>query len=131
MNNYQAGDTIQITSANGYQTGYTSSYKNGNIIISYARYTFKSIIIFTLCFSLGIIIDTEFSKIQARNPGINPFFLAVIQLLTIISVTFILNKMKFYHIFFETYNPNILFSSFLFSLQSTMVKNFKITLGLL
>lgn len=122
MNNYQAVDTVQITSTNGYQ--------NGNIIISYTKYTLKSIIIFTLCFSLGIIIDTEFSKIQAKNPEINPFFLAVIQLLTIISVTFILHKMKFYHIFFETYNPNILFSSFLFSLQSTMVKNFKITLGL-
>ena len=132
MNNYQAGDTKQTTGyESSYKTGYQSSYQNGNIIISYARYTLKSIIIFTLCFSLGIIIDTQFSKIQARNPEINPFFLAIMQLLTVISVTFILNKMKFYHIFFETYNPNILFSSFLFSLQSTMVKNFKVTLGLL
>lgn len=123
MNNYQVVDTIKPS--------YQFSYPNGNIIISYTKYTLKSIIIFTICFSLGIIIDTEFSKIQARNPDINPFFLAIMQLLTVISVTFILNKMNFYHIFFETYNPNILFSSFLFSLQSTMVKNFKVTLGLL
>ena len=108
----------------------TSTYQNGNIVISYLNYTLKSIVIFTLCFSLGIIIDAEFKKIQLKYPNSSPLFLAIMQLLTIISVTFLLHKMKFYYIFLETYNPNILFSSFLFSLQSTMVKNFKTALCL-
>lgn len=100
-----------------------------NIISIYATYTLKSIIIFTLCFFLGVIIDTQFAKIQKKYTRSNPLFMGILQLLTVITVTFILHKLKFYHIFLETYNPNILFSSFLFSLQSNMINNFKNSLG--
>lgn len=99
------------------------------IINEYTTYTVKGIVIFTLCFVLGIIIDTQFNKLQSKYPRANKLMLGILQLLTVISVTFILHELKFYHIFLETYNPNILFSSFLFSLQSTMINNFKSTLG--
>jgi hypothetical protein len=99
------------------------------IITLYTTYTLKSIIIFTLCFVLGVIIDNQFSKIQSKYPKANRLMLAILQLLTIITVTFMLGRLKFYHIFLEIYNPNILFSSFLFSLQSNMINNFKNGLG--
>ena len=98
-----------------------------SIIVSYTTYTVKSIIIFTLCFVLGIQIDTQFNKLQSKYPKANKLMMGILQLLTIISVTFILNQLHFYNIFLEEYNPNILFSSFLFSLQSTMINNFKLS----
>lgn len=96
---------------------------------SYITYTSKSIIIFTLCFILGVIIDEQFRKLQSKYSKSNKLIMGILQLLTIISVMFILNELEFYDIFLEYYYPRTLMSTFLFNLQVTMINNFKLSLG--
>lgn len=91
----------------------------------YTDYTLKSLQVFILCFILGTFIDNQFHKYQESNPNSNRTLLAFIQLVTIITITYILHTVQFLQQFFEEYTPNVLFSSFLLSLQSNMIDNFK------
>lgn len=94
----------------------------------YIDYLFKSLQVFIFCFTLGTLIDTQFRNYQNSIKNINnskKIFLAFLQLLIIISTTYFLHTVKFFHQFFEEYTPNVLFSTFLLSLQSNMISNFK------
>jgi hypothetical protein len=93
--------------------------------MKYIDYTLKSLQVFILCFILGTFIDREFHKYQESLSNPNYIIIGVIQLLTIISVTYILQSVQFLQQFFEEYTPNVLFSSFLLSLQYNMIDNFK------
>lgn len=91
----------------------------------YIDYTLKSLQVFILCFILGTFIDTQFRKYQESTKEPNPILIGFIQLVTIISITYVLQTVQFLQQFFEEYTPNVLFSSFLLSLQSNMINNFK------
>jgi amino acid permease len=91
----------------------------------YIHYLAQSLQVFIACFILGTFIDTQFHNLQNQYPNINPLYLAIAQLITIISTTYFLHQIKFFHNFFEEYSPNVLFSSFLLALQSNMIDNFK------
>jgi hypothetical protein len=93
--------------------------------MNYQEYLIKSTRVFILCFFIGIYINNLFSKIQNQNSQLHPLILAFIQLLTIITITYILNYYNIFHTYFEEYAPNVLFSSFLLSLQTNMISNFK------
>ena len=93
--------------------------------MQYLDYTFKSIQVFILCFILGTFIDTQFYKYQNTTTNPNKLLIGLSQLIVIISITYILQSIQFLQQFFEEYTPNVLFSSFLLSLQSNMISNFK------
>jgi dolichyl-phosphate-mannose--protein O-mannosyl transferase len=93
--------------------------------MNYQVYLVKSTKVFILCFFIGIYINKLFTKIQKQNSQLNPLILAFIQLLVVITVTYILHYSKFFNTYFEIYTPNVVFSSFLLSLQTNMISNFK------
>jgi hypothetical protein len=96
--------------------------------MKYIEYTLKSLNVFILCFLLGTFIDEQFHKYQESVKNISSLqklLIGLFQLVTIITVTYILHTIKFFHNFFEEYSPNVLFSTFLLSLQSNMISNFK------
>lgn len=96
--------------------------------MKYIEYTLKSLNVFILCFLLGTFIDNLFHKYQESLKNISSLqklLIGLFQLVTIITVTYTLNTIKFFHNFFEEYSPNVLFSTFLLSLQSNMISNFK------
>jgi hypothetical protein len=74
---------------------------------------------------LGTFIDTQFHKYQTTFKNSNKLLIGLTQLIVIISVTYLLHSIQFLQQFFEEYTPNVLFSSFLLSLQSNMISNFK------
>lgn len=96
--------------------------------MNYIEYVVESLKVFIFCFVLGIVIDKQFKFIQ-ENYEFNRVVLAFMQLIVIITVTYIIYKYKIFGTFFERYTPHILFSSFLFSLQTTMIDNFKYILN--
>lgn len=91
----------------------------------YVSYLIKSLQVFISCFILGTFIDTQFHKLQNQYHNNHPLLMGLAQLVTIITVTYILHSVKFFQNFFEEYTPNVLFSSFLLALQSNMIDNFK------
>lgn len=91
----------------------------------YVSYLIKSLQVFISCFIVGTFIDTQFHKLQNQYPNNHPLTMGLAQLVTIITVTYILHSVKFFQNFFEEYTPNVLFSSFLLALQSNMIDNFK------
>jgi hypothetical protein len=93
--------------------------------MQYLDYTFKSIQVFILCFLLGTFIDTQFHKYQNTTKNPNKLLIGLLQLIVIITITYSLHSIQFLQQFFEEYSPNVLFSSFLLSLQSNMISNFK------
>lgn len=93
--------------------------------MQYLEYTFKSIQIFILCFLLGTFVDTQFHRYQNTIKNPNKLLIGLLQLIVIISITYLLHSIQFLEQFFEEYTPNVLFSSFLLSLQSNMIYNFK------
>lgn len=98
------------------------------MMMGYTEYVVKSMQIFFFCFILGIYIDKKFYEYQKSIQNIHKIqriFLGLSQLFIIITITYILHSIKFFHEFFEEYTPNVLFSTFLFSLQANMIRNFK------
>lgn len=93
--------------------------------MNYQEYLVKSTRVFILCFFIGIYINNLFSKIQNQNSQLHPLILASAQLFAIITITYILHSYNFFHTYFEVYTPHVLFSSFLLSLQTNMISNFK------
>ena len=93
--------------------------------MNYFEYLIKSLQVFILCFILGSIINNLFVKIQNYFNIPVSIILGLLQLITIISITYLLHSVQFLEQFFEEYTPNVLFSSFLLSLQSNMLNNFK------
>lgn len=93
--------------------------------MNYQEYLIKSTRVFILCFFIGIYTNNFFIKIQNQNSQLHPLILASAQLLAIITITYILHSYNFFHTYFEVYTPHVLFSSFLLSLQTNMISNFK------
>jgi hypothetical protein len=93
--------------------------------MKYIDYLLKSLQIFIICFFLGTFIDKQFHRLQKSYTEANEIIFGLAQLITVITVTYILHKYKIFHSFFEEYSPNVLFSTFLLSLQSNMITNFK------
>ena len=91
----------------------------------YFEYLYKSLQVFILCFILGSLINNLFIKIQDYFNIPMHIIFGFLQLITIISVTYILHNVQFLEHFFEEYTPNVIFSSFLLSLQTNMLNNFK------
>lgn len=91
----------------------------------YIHYILKSFQVFIIYFFLGTFIDSYFKKLENQTPNIPYIIFSLLQLFTLISLTFILHKMQFLHSYFENYSPTLLFSSFLIGLQSNMINNFK------
>jgi hypothetical protein len=95
--------------------------------MKYSTYLSKSLQVFIICFIIGTFIDTQFHKLQKKYTEANEFafIFGFAQLITVINVTYFLYVNKFFHLYFEEYSPNALFSTFLLSLQSNMINNFK------
>ena len=94
----------------------------------YTHYISKSLQVFILCFIIGTFIDNQFKLYQKNIIDITKsqrLLLGFSQLIVIISITYLLHTVKFFHQFFEEYAPNVLFSTFLVSLQTNMIGNFK------
>ena len=93
--------------------------------MEYTNYLLKSLQVFILCFMIGTFIDQQFHRLQTSYTEANQILFGFAQLITIITITYILHINKFFHSYFEEYSPNVLFSTFLLSLQSNMIYNFK------
>lgn len=90
--------------------------------MNFLTYLFTSIYVFILCFYIGTSIDQQFEKIQ-KQFNLTPLFAGFLQIFVIISITYILYQHTALHL--ESYSPHLLFSSFLFGLQTNMIKNLK------
>jgi hypothetical protein len=89
--------------------------------MDYKQYVLTSLQIFFSCFIIGVFVDSFFYNLQQKYNYKVVF--AFSQLITIITITFFMNK--FFYSTFEEYSPHILFSTFILSLQSNMINNFK------
>lgn len=92
--------------------------------MDYKAFILKSITIFFLIFIIGYNVNKFFEKVQERNPDISPGLFGFIHLLCIINIAYIIHASEISK-HFELYTPNIMFSSFLLSLQTSMISNFK------
>jgi hypothetical protein len=88
-------------------------------------YILHSLKIFFLAFIIGKSIDNIFIAIQKKYDG-NNILLGLLQLLTVITTSYYLHILTTHQFSadMQIYAPNVLFSSFIFSLQSNMLKNF-------
>ena len=93
--------------------------------MSFTQYFIQSVTIFAVCFFFGTHIDSLFRK-WTRQKIASPLILALSQLTTVICFSYLLHH---YHSNLETYTPHVLFSTFLLSLQTTMIANFNDVLG--
>ena len=89
-------------------------------------YILHSLKIFFLAFTFGKSIDNIFIAIQKKYQGLNNILLGLLQLLTVIITSYYLHILTTDEFSFDMQiqAPNVLFSSFIFSLQSNMLKNF-------
>jgi hypothetical protein len=88
----------------------------------YNNYILQSLYVFSLSFVVGVVIDNTFIKLVKQYEKYS-IILSLIQLVTIISVSYILHEYHFNYS--EMYTPRVLFSSFLLSLQTNMITNFR------
>jgi len=94
---------------------------NFNIYLTY------SIKVFLLAFIIGKSIDNIFITLQKKYTYINNIIFGILQLLTIITMSYylhILTSNQFSNEM-QIYAPNVLFSSFIFTLQTNMMQNFQ------
>lgn len=84
-----------------------------------------SFYIFFITFFLGSFLNNFMEK-QQKKYKLNPFISGCIHLLTILLLMYLFHK--FHLLYLEKfYSPHIIFSTFLFSLQTNMIVNFKKT----
>lgn len=97
--------------------------------MDYKNYFYNSLLVFLVSFFFGIYVNRFFEYYSSKYDDTNiKIWLSVAQLASIISITYILHEYKIFRLTFETYNPHVLFSSFLFSLQTNMINTFKLYL---
>ena len=89
-------------------------------------YILHSLKIFFWAFTFGKSIDNFFTAIQKKYDGLNNISFGLLQLLTVIITSYCLHILTTdqFSIDMQIQAPNVLFSSFIFSLQSNMLKNF-------
>ncbi len=92
--------------------------------MDYKTYMVTSLLIFSNTFIFGFYINKFFEYFQKQNPTVNPFILGLIHLFFIINFTFISHKFHF-DPNLETYSAKLIYSTFLISLQSSMISNLK------
>jgi hypothetical protein len=88
------------------------------------KYTISSLQIFIISFMMGHLINKFFTKLQIQY-NIPPLTAGFAQLFSIIFITYFIFKYQIYFNLFEQFSPHFIFSSFLFSLQTNMINNFK------
>lgn len=92
--------------------------------MNYYTYILKSVLIFFIIFTIGLHVNKFFEKFQKRNANVHPIIIGMIHLLCIINIAYVIHGNGFAK-YFEVYTPNIMFSSFLLSLQTSMISNLK------
>lgn len=106
------------------------------ILMNYTSFISTSFHVFIACFFIGTFVDTVFKHLTLQHFNhtsgeLSPkhrailLILAMVQLFTIISLTYLLHTYKFFGTVLETYTPHVLFSTFLLSLQNTMLYNIR------
>jgi hypothetical protein len=91
--------------------------------MNYIDYILQSLYIFSVCFFIGVVVDNYFSDLSKTVSKTTKIFYAIIQLLVIITISYLLHEYQFKYI--ENYTPRVLFSSFLLSLQSNIITTFR------
>jgi len=81
----------------------------------------NSIYVFAVAFVVGTTVNNMFVRIQSQLEHPNLLVISLAQLLCIITVAYLLNKYDP----IEQYAPRSVFSSFLLTLQTNMINNFK------
>ena len=94
------------------------------------KYIINSLLVFTFSFVFGIYINKFFEYLHDQYKtydlyGYLDLLLAILQLIFVIIFTYILHEYKLFSLTFEYYNPHIIFSTFIFSLQTKMITTFK------
>ncbi len=91
-------------------------------------YIFYGLYIFFITFFLGSYLN-NFMIIQQKHYSLSPFISAFIHLLTTILLMYLFHR---FHLLYleDFYSPHIVFSTFLFSLQTNMILNFKKTFNI-
>lgn len=95
-------------------------------MVKFEQYFINSVVVFVVCYLCGTSIDNKFRQ-WTQQKAASPFVLACSQLTVIITLSYLLHFFHNYFLFhyaFETYTPHVLFSTFLLSLQTTMIANF-------
>lgn len=98
------------------------------MITHFKTYFIASIKVFFLAFIIGKSIDNLFITIQQKYPKINKLIFGILQLIVIIILAYFLHifTSNTFSIEMQIYSPHVLFSSFIFALQSNMIKNLEI-----
>jgi hypothetical protein len=88
-------------------------------------YIQNSLQIFILEFFFGMILNKIFNWIDINYPKIPKKLLGFAQLISIIALSYYLPTIsaKYWSDQEQIYTPSVLFSTFIFTLQTTMLKN--------
>lgn len=93
--------------------------------MTFIHFFIDSFSIFIISFWIGTFIDNQFSKLSVKTNKILTLFLCFLHLSCIITVSYFLKTWYTNTTPLENYNPHILFSTFLFSLQSSLINNLR------
>jgi uncharacterized membrane protein YoaK (UPF0700 family) len=89
--------------------------------MDYIKYTSDSVYVFIVSFIFGTVVNRIFSKFQRMFVNPSALVFGIAQLITIVTIAYLFHK----HNQIEPYTPHVLFSSFLMSLQTNMIDNFR------
>lgn len=88
-----------------------------------SHFMYSSVKIFILTFIVGILLDKKAGEIQKRY-NLSPPVAGVSQLFAFLFIVYAIQQSGI--IYLERYLPHTIFSTFMFTLQTNMIQNFKI-----
>ncbi len=91
------------------------------------KFFYSSISIFIITFFFGVLLDEQSIRIQKKY-DLSPSIAAILQLFVFLSFVYFIQQYNLLHL--EVFLPHSIFSTFMFTLQTNMIQNFKITLDL-
>lgn len=91
------------------------------------EFFYSSISIFIITFFFGVLLDDQSKKIQDKY-DLTPPVAALSQLFMFLSFVYVIQQYNVLHL--EIFLPNSIFSTFMFTLQTNMIQNFKTTFDL-
>lgn len=91
------------------------------------EFFYSSISIFIITFFFGVLLDDQSKKIQEKY-NLTPPVAAILQLFVFLSFVYFIQQYNLLHL--EVFLPHSIFSTFMFTLQTNMIQNFKITFDL-
>lgn len=97
--------------------------------LKYTNYLYKTLQIFISCLLLGSLVNQSFHRYQKSLKNPNVLLISFLQLITIISLSYLIYVSDYFNSYFESYSPNLILSTFLFSLQSNIFNNFNLILS--